>query len=75
MATIFGTLGLVLLVMGGGAGHTLDPERFFYPTSLQMNESCESGSNGGRQRRLMDQRHDNPNIVGMNESCEAGCNH
>jgi glycosyltransferase involved in cell wall biosynthesis len=28
----------------GGAGHTLD-QRQFYPSSLQMNESCEAGSN------------------------------
>jgi hypothetical protein len=31
-------------LMDGGAGHTLDQRDFydFYPTSLQMNESCEA---------------------------------
>jgi hypothetical protein len=48
--------------MDGGAGQTLD-QRDFYPTSLQMNESCEAGSNGGVGHPL-DQRYVNPiNIV------------
>jgi hypothetical protein len=44
-------------LMDGGAGHTLD-QRDFYPTSLQMNESCEAGSNGGVDNTL-DQRYVN----------------